>query len=146
MNRDIKFRAWNKKDHVMFGIGNVTFSSSDNSIGNITSREDFGALKNGENSGRYTLPLDEVVLMQYTGIIDNKGVPVYEGDIVRPTDYNDDTNIPFEVTWDKSGAYLMNHDYGLDYIPLLGSDDFEIEVIGNIYETPELLEDTHNEK
>ena len=79
-------------------------------------------------------------LMQYTGLEDKNGVEIYEGDIVE-TVYNgevfagvvvyDLSEVDFKVTDGKEK-------YGRNFQYLAGND--ENEVIGNIYENPELLE------
>ena len=82
----------------------------------------------------------EVILMQYTGLKDKNGVEICEGDIVE-TVYNgevfagvvvyDLSEVDFKVTDGKEK-------YGRNFQYLAGND--ENEVIGNIYENPELLE------
>ena len=77
---------------------------------------------------------------QYTGLKDKNGVEICEGDIVE-TVYNgevfagvvvyDLSEVDFKVTDGKEK-------YGRNFQYLAGND--ENEVIGNIYETPELLE------
>ena len=79
-------------------------------------------------------------LMQYTGLEDKNGVEIYEGDIVE-TVYNgevfagvvvyDLSEVDFKVTDGKEK-------YGRNFQYLTGND--ENEVLGNIYENPELLE------
>ncbi len=63
---------------------------------------------------------------------------IYEGDLVRVTDDYEEPDIDtiIEVKWSNEGCYSMRDDMGGDYIPMLGADGYELEVIGNIYERP----------
>lgn len=79
--------------------------------------------------------------MQCTGLKDKNGKLIYEGDIVRFYFDNDEIIAVIEWDNDESRFYLNTTDYFKDkYVT-----DFEIvkqeeyEVIGNIYENPELL-------
>lgn len=83
------------------------------------------------------LPYDHigngVVFMQCTGLKDKNGKLIYEGDIVR------DINIPsyfYIIVWFKGGFYLKSTVSN----SFLVFDTTQQEVIGNIYENPELLE------
>jgi uncharacterized phage protein (TIGR01671 family) len=70
---------------------------------------------------------------QCTGLKDKNGKLIYEGDIVR------DINIPsyfYIVVWFKGGFYLKSTVSN----SFLMFDTTQQEVIGNIYENPELLE------
>ena len=80
----------------------------------------------------------EVVLMQSTGLKDMNGVEVFQGDIVRCS-----RGCPHEVFWLKEYAGMYVGGMPAWYLSGL-SEGYawtgEEEIIGNIYENPELLE------
>lgn len=71
-------------------------------------------------------------IMQYTGLKDCKGVEIYEGDIVN-VKYSDGSGYdnPVEVSFGEGSFWA-----GMGYL----NDIKIIEVIGNIFENPELVE------
>lgn len=77
-------------------------------------------------------------LGQYTGLTDKNGTKIFEGDIVITYDPDDS---PAEVVYDESetqyGIVIENIYY------CLGAQfrGIDLEVIGNIYDNPELIED-----
>ena len=86
---------------------------------------------------------DEVILMQSTGLKDKNGVEVFDDDIVKVS------NHPFQKKEDSAGIeidgdYLIGwSDHSLTWLAgdlLLHQLKPYIEVIGNIYENPKLLE------
>ncbi|MDY4574261.1 MAG: YopX family protein [Intestinibacter sp.] len=115
MNRDIKFRAWDIANKRMLQYRDIM-----------------------------SLPMWEVFsgtpeqrpyqVMQYTGIKDKDGVEIYEEDIVRI----DDEEELRKVEWDSNNAEFT---LTMDFV----TTDFDclyprqIEVVGNIYENPELI-------
>ncbi|WP_334151321.1 YopX family protein [Hyphomicrobium sp.] len=77
--------------------------------------------------------------MQFTGLKDKAGNDVYEGDIVRAVDRGDWRNA--EIAWGMCGFFIrLKHAPHIWYL-CKGRDgtDMHLEVIGNIYENPELL-------
>lgn len=80
-------------------------------------------------------------LMQFTGLIDKKGKEIYEGDIVQVK--KDDWWRPsIEFGWSKDDEYgwLMNYKGQKHLITGVDRVAERFEVIGNIYENPDLLE------
>ncbi|WP_461369504.1 YopX family protein [Candidatus Darwinibacter acetoxidans] len=120
--REYKFRAWSRLKKYMFEV-------------NAMSQKAVEEMRDGM-SFRYAR--DEVVLMQSTGLHDKNGREIYEGDIVRVV------GTPYYA---PCGAVTYNgKEYGLLYDDGFCADftweDWEryFEVIGNVYENPELLE------
>ena len=85
---------------------------------------------------------DRYVLMQCTGLKDKSGKLIYEGDVINIWCKNLTKNQISEVKFCKERA-AFTFDYFTDYgnIVPCTMEKTEIEVIGNIYENPELLED-----
>lgn len=79
---------------------------------------------------------DEVELMQYTGLKDRNGVEIYEGDIVKCKIYS--REYIGKVTYAEMLAVWFLTDMERSDSELWLCD--EKEVVGNIYENPELLE------
>lgn len=85
---------------------------------------------------------EDAALMQFTGLYDKNGKEIYEGDIVKA--YNLIYTIEF-----KYGAFIfVNEVYKLDWRDIANKNrDYRLyedvienfEIIGNIYENPELL-------
>ena len=117
--RELKFRAWNR-GKMNSDVWNVFFQMS---MGNHIGNEDF-------------------IPMQYTGIKDKNGKEIYEGDIV-----NEGDNYYSVVEWNDhvGGPGFFLHEYYPNgendrYHDFHAYTTYPYEVIGNIYENPELLE------
>ena len=117
--RELKFRAWDERWEFM------------------TAKVSFEDLQNGF-VGLYG---EDNIVMQYTGLKDKNGKEIFEGDILTH----------------NSGKFLIKIDcYGVNFLgdgneqysnrfddETLFYNEYEWEIIGNIYENPELLEVAH---
>ncbi len=101
----------------------------------ITGR--FDSLTNGIiNSEAYKV--DPNTVGQFTGLTDCNGVKIFEGDIVR---YGQRGEVEYNSGSAQFTLNFANSTYeGFDKIPFC-----DCEVLGNIYDNPELLEVSGNE-
>ncbi|MBM7108389.1 YopX family protein [Brevibacillus laterosporus] len=124
--REIKFRIWDKANEIIIQDDGHFYITADGDVIGVNDDLDIS---------------ESVILMQYTGLHDKNGKEIYEGDIVtgkrdshwhggydrvRGTAYFSDSHLAFRVDG-SGGGWLHNVE--------------KMEVIGNIYENPELLEE-----
>lgn len=111
-----KYRAWDKETKTMNGMAEIY---------------------RNRNQEIELHPRDKnIILMQSTGLLDKNGQEIFEGDIIKMAKdvYSDPTY--YEVIRHRGGAYrLESNQHGCE----LWLRHTNCEVIGNIYENPELL-------
>ena len=99
----------------------------------------FDSLTNGIINTRGYKVVPETV-SQFTGLTDKNGRKIFEGDIVEGnSEYFTYTHPYGKVVYD-GGQYLISFDDVLEDIECLGAWANDVEIIGNIYDNPELLE------
>jgi uncharacterized phage protein (TIGR01671 family) len=131
--REIKFRAWDKRKRIMvYRNENESADYWDGVYG--TEVELINSILNDSS----------YEFMQYTGLKDINGKEIYEGDIVE-------TDLGKGIVVFDSAAFLIRNleddeYYGFDdFFSLYEGGCYLVEVIGNIYEHPHLLEAKGNE-
>ena len=75
---------------------------------------------------------------QFTGLLDNKGNDIYEGDIVA-NDFGNAYIVNMTVEWCTDGYWALHEIDGDDTMHFVADYLKEIEIIGNIHDNPELL-------
>ena len=124
--RDIRFRAWDKKKNDWFDEDSGDLYIELN--GNIN----FGW--NGEIMDDYT---DRVILLQYTGLKDKKGVEIYEGDILfHPLQGRRKVYYPYSERVASYGLRDIDNGFG----STLQDSHAVWEVIGNVWEDGDLID------
>ena len=90
---------------------------------------------------KHHLDWERFDVQQFTGLLDSKGKEVYEGDIVRAT-IRGETFITKQgiIKWSDYLKALVVNIFGehIDDSNTIGIF-YELEIIGNIYENPELI-------
>jgi len=135
--KKLKFRVWDKRRKVMF-------SDNDDVVVDLSGRIWETAVGDFEGGGSW---LKDCVVMQFTGLKDKNGKEIYEGDILKWTNefpaLGEPKEIVRKVKWDT--YYGAGWNFGESWKDgekrwsYRKPQPEEIEVIGNIYENPELL-------
>lgn len=143
--REIKFRAWDRKDLKMYHFNGLWYDAEYQSLAFRVKSEEVKGYD-------YTLPFDEEDMsevMQYTGLKDKKGTEIYEGDILICKHSYREPEL-CEVGFEDGRFGLVDGD-GVPFCGFWmyvgdGTDsryDTErhdrYEVVGNIYEDAKLL-------
>ena len=121
MKREIKFRAYSNESGKMM---NWDFIKSVNNLTKL-------------------LTLDHVYVMQFSGLLDNNSKEIYEGDIVEILNTNQYGKIMsgLYIIEFVDGCYraILQGDKYSEVYPKCITNNISVEVVGNVYENPDLL-------
>ena len=129
--RDIKYKGWNTEQNIMYsekelGQDELTIDPDGKGFVNVCSSD-----KKFSEYYSHILPL------QYTGKKDNKGIEIYEGDIIiKPANRNRHLEVVFS---DDVACFEAIHSVGARSLCGYVNSDGGVLIIGNIYENLELL-------
>lgn len=139
-----KFRAWDKKYKKMMKVNQIDFEKK-----TVWLEAD-----NGDHENRHTLTREfkDVILMQSTGLKDKNGVEIFEGDILKIIEVTNEGISEYitDVIWEDCSFVFKSEgvDYYDTFLGAFSGDPnttyplFELLVIGNVWDNPELLEGT----
>lgn len=138
MNREIKFRIWDVENKEMLKVQELDFEPT------------FYGERIAIRPDQYNdyFDTEDMILMQFTGLHDKNGKEIYEGDIVKITENALKQKVirlkPIiaDIEWSEEYlTYILITTSVKDAFESLADylDEYDIEVIGNIYENRELL-------
>ena len=110
----IKYRAWHSELNMMFEVKSLVFTLN---LATIASKNDLVPSR--------TCSFDDIILMQSTGLVDVNGKEIFEGDVVRM----------------RSGELLPVKIHHGMFDPVCFYVSSVFELVGNVFENPELLEE-----
>lgn len=139
MAREIRFRAWHKAEEKMCEVNLLRPGVGAFLVGLIEEAEQIVNLDDKQylvtprdwTPGRFC-DVAEFELMQFTGLHDKNGREIYEGDILESDSFVD------TFSW-TDGGYTFDRDTKDEVMTV----HYPYEVIGNIYETPNLISTNH---
>lgn len=133
--RKIKFRGKRHYDgEWVYGYPLIADSEKYKSVNIVTLHEAYP-----DTLAKVTTSVEFNTLGQFTGLANRSGKEIYEGDILKMG------NCDFRgvVQWHKNGYFYINEYYPKviddDYSPLGNMLRYDMDVIGNVFDNPELM-------
>lgn len=132
--KEIKFRAWDKYEKFMHYNAEQCYDD----VGTKSTPylgDSFGELLDNEN----------IVLMQFTGLKDKNGKEIYEGDIIKLSEHYSGDEFVKEYNGEiqfGEAEFFISKKNGDGFGDELAGNNMNkrVEIIGNIYKNPGLLE------
>lgn len=135
-----RYRAWDKNTKEMYeaeDIIAINFEEKEICVQTIYFEQ---GLPDSRDLDYYDF--DDVVLMQSTGLRDKNEREIFEGDVLKVTNLSSWLEV---VSFNENKAMFVSKETKREVeetplYDLFNTDIFEVEIIGNIYTNPELLE------
>ena len=124
--RDIKFRVWHKGKKIISEVFGI----------DILHKEIF--FSNGDVDYCEISDFKYIELMEYTGLKDKNNKEIYEGDILFESFGEKYYKVVFENGSFRAEFEVDFEEHSFDLIDVVAQN---CEVVGNIYENPELMEE-----
>jgi len=128
MKRNIKFRAWLPMSATMV---------YNNEFNKISGNEIFKS-GSGELWGSWRISNESSIHMQFIGLLDKNKNEIYEGDILNFSTKEGTKHTLAIYYIDREAMFCMYGMGGTKISELIRKDD-DCEIIGNIYQNPEIL-------
>lgn len=129
-----KFRAWDKETQTMLDVSLIDFKKSVL----VGEHWEFGETN--------FINFDDIHLMQSTGLYDKNGKEIFEGDIIKNgeavVDVKNHPTLGFYTTPNGVERFFGDNTSIRDFNNDVEDFSDVTEIIGNVYENPELLEVT----
>jgi len=122
IKREIKFRAWHKNKKIMMTKAGSLEFFNDKFIG-IGGFSEYGYHK-----------AKDIILMQFTGLLDKKGKEIYEGDIINYAILNN----MGEIIYNENGEPRVKLKASHIWFSQREANE-QVEIIGNIFQSKHLL-------
>ena len=122
--REIKFRAWHKEKKIMGEVLGIDILHKEIFFSN----EDVDCYEHTD--------FKDIELMEYTGLKDKNNKEIYEGDIA--IHHGKMHKIIFNA--EEARFVLRDDEFELE-IPFTNNNNKRMEIVGNIYENPELIKE-----
>ena len=127
--REIKFRAWVKDKKAIFEVILINY---------VTKKVTYLLERVGHLLSIRDAKFNDVELMQYTGLKDKNNKEIYEGDILFESFGERYYKVVFENGGFRAEFKGDFDEHSFDLIDVVAQG---CEIVGNIYENPELMEE-----
>lgn len=127
--REIKFRAWVKEKKAIFEVILINY---------VTKKVTYLLERVGHLLSIRDAKFNDVELMQYTGLKDKNNKEIYEGDILFESFGERYYKVVFENGGFRAEFKGDFDEHSFDLIDVVAQG---CEIVGNIYENPELMEE-----